>query len=82
MRASFVTDIELQPVCVRSVWFCFVTISTTGFGDYSPTSPRSWQFWTYYSLLSIAIWAYALSVMGNLLHSKTGGLIEFNHKDE
>lgn len=66
---------------LESFWFCFVTISTTGFGDYSPTSPRSWQFWTYYSLLSIAVWAYMLTVLGNLLHSRTGSLIEFNHKD-
>ncbi|KAI9012306.1 hypothetical protein DFJ74DRAFT_710300 [Hyaloraphidium curvatum] len=66
---------------LESVWFCFVTISTTGFGDYFPSTPRSWQFWTYYSLFNIALWAYALSVLGNLLHSQSGSLIEFHHKD-
>ncbi|KAG0301042.1 Potassium channel [Dissophora globulifera] len=47
---------------LEALYFCFVTLTTIGFGDYVPTSPGAIEFWNVYVFLGLAVFAYILSI--------------------
>ncbi|KAG0056410.1 Potassium channel [Gryganskiella cystojenkinii] len=47
---------------IESLYFCFVTLTTIGFGDYVPTEPGSIEFWNVYVFIGLSVFAYILSL--------------------
>ncbi|KAG0201622.1 hypothetical protein BGX28_005591 [Mortierella sp. GBA30] len=47
---------------LESLYFCYVTLTTIGFGDYVPREPGSIEFWNIYVFIGLAIFAYILSL--------------------
>ncbi|KAI9021896.1 hypothetical protein DFJ74DRAFT_756675 [Hyaloraphidium curvatum] len=68
----------LQPrwTYLDAVYFVFISITTTGFGDLFPTTAAAWQFWLYFNILTISLWAFAITVVGNLLMNQNATVIE------
>ncbi|KAK3818640.1 MAG: hypothetical protein J3Q66DRAFT_175780 [Benniella sp.] len=47
---------------VESLYFCFVTLTTIGFGDYVPKQPGAIEFWNVYVFVGLSVFAYILSL--------------------
>ncbi|KAF9349877.1 hypothetical protein BGX26_011895 [Mortierella sp. AD094] len=47
---------------LESLYFCYVTLTTIGFGDYVPTEPEYIEFWNIYVFVGLTIFAYILSL--------------------
>ncbi|KAF9112852.1 Potassium channel [Mortierella sp. AM989] len=47
---------------IESLYFCFVTLTTIGFGDYVPEQPGSIEFWNVYVFVGLSVFAYILSL--------------------
>ncbi|KAF8971296.1 Potassium channel [Entomortierella lignicola] len=47
---------------LESMYFCFVTLTTIGFGDYVPQQPGSIEFWNVYVFVGLSVFAYILSL--------------------
>jgi hypothetical protein len=60
-----------------AVWFLFATISTVGFGDLVPSTPLSWTFWMYLTLMLCALWAFLLTVWGNIIARQNNMMFEW-----
>ncbi|KAG0374049.1 Potassium channel [Mortierella sp. AD032] len=53
-----------------SLYFCFVTLTTVGFGDMVPTEPGSIEFWNIYVFLGLTVFAYILSLFSDTMASQ------------
>ncbi|KAF9021663.1 Potassium channel [Haplosporangium bisporale] len=53
---------EKEWTYLESLYFCFVTLTTIGFGDYVPEQPGSIEFWNVYVFVGLAVFAYILSL--------------------
>ncbi|KAG0090438.1 Potassium channel, partial [Podila epicladia] len=55
---------------LESLYFCFVTLTTIGFGDFVPTAPGSIEFWNVYVFVGLAVFAYILSLSSESMASQ------------
>ncbi|KAG0197158.1 Potassium channel, partial [Mortierella sp. NVP41] len=55
---------------LESLYFCFVTLTTIGFGDYVPTEPGSIEFWNVYVFVGLSVFAYILSLSSESMASQ------------
>ncbi|KAF9319393.1 Potassium channel [Podila horticola] len=55
---------------LESLYFCFVTLTTIGFGDYVPQAPGSIEFWNVYVFVGLAVFAYILSLSSESMASQ------------
>ncbi|KAI1315057.1 Potassium channel [Mortierella claussenii] len=55
---------------LESLYFCFVTLTTIGFGDYVPNEPGSIEFWNVYVFVGLAVFAYILSLSSESMASQ------------
>ncbi|KAJ3331819.1 hypothetical protein HDU76_002120 [Blyttiomyces sp. JEL0837] len=53
-----------------SLYFCFVTITTLGYGDFVPSNPWSWEFFNIYIFSSVASFASILSLLSERIGSR------------
>ncbi|KAF9125320.1 Potassium channel [Mortierella sp. GBA39] len=53
-----------------SLYFCFVTLTTVGFGDMVPEEPGSIEFWNIYVFLGLTVFAYILSLFSATMASQ------------
>lgn len=51
----------------ESLYFCFVTLSTVGFGDYLPSSPQSKLFSIFYMLFGLGVCMLIIAVLTGLV---------------
>ncbi|KAG0003686.1 Potassium channel [Modicella reniformis] len=54
---------------LESLYFCYVTLTTIGFGDYIPKEPGSIEFWNIYVFIGLTIFAYVLSLFSESMAS-------------
>ncbi|KAF9179682.1 Potassium channel [Haplosporangium sp. Z 767] len=52
-----------------SLYFCFVTLTTIGFGDIVPQEPGAIEFWSVYVFVGLAVFAYILSLSSESMAS-------------
>lgn len=65
---SFVYSTYLENWSYReSIYFCFVTLSTVGFGDYLPSSPQSKIFTMFYMLFGLGVCMLIIAVLAGLV---------------
>lgn len=65
---AFVYTTFLEPWSYReSLYFCFVTLSTVGFGDYLPSSPQSKIFSIFYMLFGLGVCMLIIAVLTGLV---------------
>jgi len=58
----------MEPWSYReSLYFCFVTLSTVGFGDYLPSSPQSKVFSIFYMLFGLGVCMLIIAVLTGLV---------------
>lgn len=58
----------LEPWSYReSLYFCFVTLSTVGFGDYLPSSPKSKVFSIFYMIFGLGVCMLIIAVLTGLV---------------
>lgn len=58
----------MEPWSYReSIYFCFVTLSTVGFGDYLPSSPESKIFTIFYMLFGLGVCMLIIAVLTGLV---------------
>lgn len=58
----------MEPWSYReSLYFCFVTLSTVGFGDYLPSSPQSKVFTIFYMLFGLGVCMLIIAVLTGLV---------------
>ncbi|OAQ29585.1 hypothetical protein K457DRAFT_19088 [Linnemannia elongata AG-77] len=55
---------------LNSLYFCFVTLTTVGFGDMVPAEPGSIEFWNIYVFLGLTVFAYILSLFSDTMASQ------------
>ncbi|KAF9136924.1 Potassium channel [Mortierella sp. GBA39] len=55
---------------LESLYFCFVTLTTIGFGDYVPTQPGAIEFWNVYVFVGLSVFAYILSLSSESMASQ------------
>ncbi|KAI1311285.1 hypothetical protein EDD11_003531 [Mortierella claussenii] len=55
---------------LESLYFCYVTLTTIGFGDYVPQEPGSIEFWNIYVFVGLTIFAYILSLFSESMASQ------------
>ncbi|KAF9408860.1 Potassium channel [Podila epigama] len=55
---------------LESLYFCFVTLTTIGFGDYVPEEPGSIEFWNVYVFVGLSVFAYILSLSSESMASQ------------
>ncbi|KAG0348603.1 Potassium channel [Podila humilis] len=55
---------------LESLYFCFVTLTTIGFGDYVPKRPGSIEFWNVYVFVGLSVFAYILSLSSESMASQ------------
>ncbi|KAG0051445.1 Potassium channel [Gryganskiella cystojenkinii] len=55
---------------LESLYFCFVTLTTIGFGDYVPNEPGSIEFWNVYVFVGLSVFAYILSLSSESMASQ------------
>ncbi|KAF8943171.1 Potassium channel [Haplosporangium gracile] len=55
---------------LESLYFCFVTLTTIGFGDYVPKQPGSIEFWNVYVFVGLSVFAYILSLSSESMASQ------------
>ncbi|KAF9551206.1 Potassium channel [Mortierella hygrophila] len=55
---------------LESLYFCFVTLTTIGFGDYVPKQPGAIEFWNVYVFVGLAVFAYILSLSSESMASQ------------
>jgi len=59
---------SMEPWSYReSLYFCFVTLSTVGFGDYLPSSPQSKLFSIFYMLFGLGVCMLIIAVLTGLV---------------
>merc|ERR1719335_1576620 len=59
---------SMEPWSYReSLYFCFVTLSTVGFGDYLPSSPQSKVFSIFYMLFGLGVCMLIIAVLTGLV---------------
>jgi len=59
---------QMEPWSYReSLYFCFVTLSTVGFGDYLPSSPTSKVFSIFYMLFGLGVCLLIVAVLTGLV---------------
>ncbi len=56
---------------VQSFYFTVVTLTTVGYGDLAPSSDVSRLATALFILVGVAIVVSALSIVGNMVHSKS-----------
>ncbi|KAF9390696.1 Potassium channel [Podila verticillata] len=61
---------EKEWTYLESLYFCFVTLTTIGFGDYVPEQPGSIEFWNVYVFVGLAVFAYILSLSSESMASQ------------
>ncbi|KAG0014945.1 Potassium channel [Entomortierella chlamydospora] len=54
---------------LESLYFCYVTLTTIGFGDYVLTEPGSIEFWNIYVFVGLTIFTYILSLFSESMTS-------------
>ncbi|KAG0330395.1 Potassium channel [Dissophora globulifera] len=54
---------------LESLYFCYVTLTTIGFGDYVPLEPGSIEFWNIYVFVGLTIFAYILTLFSESMIS-------------
>ncbi|GJJ69946.1 potassium channel subfamily K, other eukaryote [Entomortierella parvispora] len=55
---------------LEALYFCFVTLTTIGFGDYVPNEPGSIEFWNIYVFVGLSVFAYILSLSSESMASQ------------
>eukprot|EP00927_Polykrikos_kofoidii_P022586 TRINITY_DN21022_c0_g1_i1.p1 TRINITY_DN21022_c0_g1~~TRINITY_DN21022_c0_g1_i1.p1 ORF type:complete len:284 (-),score=44.03 TRINITY_DN21022_c0_g1_i1:22-873(-) len=62
----------------QSLYFCFVTLSTVGFGDFLPTSPASQAFSILYMIFGLGVCASIIALLTGLVaesHAKADSFV-------
>jgi hypothetical protein len=70
---------------LQSVYFCFVTLSTVGFGDFLPSSPSTQAFSIFYMIFGLGVCASIISLLTGLVaegHSAADSFVSQNMKDK
>jgi hypothetical protein len=75
----------MEPWSYReSLYFCFVTLSTVGFGDYLPSSPVSKMFSVFYMLCGLGVCMLIIAVLTGLVaesHDRVHKLVARDMED-
>eukprot|EP00163_Fabomonas_tropica_P009944 TRINITY_DN19882_c0_g1_i1.p1 TRINITY_DN19882_c0_g1~~TRINITY_DN19882_c0_g1_i1.p1 ORF type:complete len:311 (-),score=118.94 TRINITY_DN19882_c0_g1_i1:243-1175(-) len=53
----------------EAMWFTIITSTTIGYGEFAPSTTESRLFWFFYSLISLGVTGYAVSVVGDVVLS-------------
>ncbi|KAI8339917.1 hypothetical protein BC941DRAFT_468195 [Chlamydoabsidia padenii] len=68
--AAIFCGLEEHWTYLDGLYFSFATLSTIGFGDLVPQTAAAQEFWFVYIIISIAVAAYFISMLGDVLAEK------------
>ncbi|KAH7105107.1 voltage-gated potassium channel [Auriculariales sp. MPI-PUGE-AT-0066] len=63
----------------QALYYCFITFSTIGYGDFSPSSPAGRAIFSAWALMGVAAMTVLISVLGEVYSDKYHDLLRDNH---